>query len=209
VLKNKHAMRLVWCFGLVIGYANTYGSIVGILCTALGYKDKAASLFGVVFIVGCIIGSAVFGAIVEMFKNYKFSTVVICGMGTISSAFVVISMHMNIIYLSCISFAFAGASLAILPVGIDFAVEMTYPVPEVVSTGLLMSMGNLIGLILTLVLGIVIGKWDHNGAYWAMGILSGIVFLSMLISCSIKEDLRRKKEERLKGLPRGMSTSTA
>ena len=189
--KNKNAMRLIWTFGLVIAFANTYGSIIGILVNALGYKDNLASLFGVVFIVGSIAGAAVFGTIVELNKNYKSAIVIICGMGAIASVFVEVSMYIDSAVMAGISFVFNGASLAILPVGIDFAVELTYPVAEVVSTGLLMSMGNFIGLFLTLALGFIIGKYDEAGAWVAMGVLSATSILSLVISCCIKEDLRR------------------
>ena len=60
----------------------------------------------------------------------------ICGMGAIASIFDIIAMHIRNIPLACISFCFTGAGLAILPIGIDFAVELTYPVAESISTGL-------------------------------------------------------------------------
>ena len=150
-------MKLVWTFGLVLAFANTYGSILGILVNEFGYNDEIASLFGVVYILGAIIGAIVFGIIVELFNNYKSATVIICGMGAIASVFVEVSMYIHNLVLASFSFGFSGSALAILPVGIDFAVELTYPVAESISTGLLMSMGNFIGLFLTLALGLIIG----------------------------------------------------
>ena len=149
-------MFLVLTFGLVVGFVNTYGSIIGIIVNALGYNDSLSALFGVCFITGSIIGSAVFGIIVEIYKNYKSATVMICGMGAIASTFVEVSLYIPSTVLACITMTFTGAVLALLAVGIDFAVELTYPVAESISTGLLMSMGNLIGLFLTLILSIVI-----------------------------------------------------
>ena len=191
VFKNKNAMNLVWTFGLVISFANTYGSIIGIIVNEFGYEDRVSSLFGVVYIVGSIAGAVVFGIIVEIFNNYKSATTIICGMGAISSFFIIISMKIHNVVLACITFFFSGASLAILPVGIDFAVELTYPVAESISTGLLMSMGNFIGLILTLGLGLIIGRYDKNGAWISMLILAIVALLSLVMSCFVKEDLRR------------------
>ena len=142
---------------MVLAFANTYGSIIGILVNEFGYNDEIASLFGVVSILGAIIGAIVFGIIVELFNNYKSATVIICGMGAIASVFVEVSMYIHNLVLASFSFGFSGSALAILPVGIDFAVELTYPVAESISTGLLMSMGNFIGLFLTLALGLIIG----------------------------------------------------
>ena len=161
VFKNRNACVLIFTFACVLGFANTYGSVSGILVVALGYSDDVSSLFGMMFIIGSIIGAAVFGTIVEIFKIYKSATVIICGMGAIASGFIEYSLYLDSIVLASISFVFCGASLALLPVGIDFAVELTYPVAESISTGLLMSTGNFIGMILTVAIGIIIGKLDE------------------------------------------------
>ena len=207
MLKDKNAMKLVWTCGLVIAFANTYGSIIGILVNEFGYHDEVSSLFGIIFILGSIIGAVVFGVIVELFNNYKSATVIICGMGAISSIFVEVSMHIHNIVLASLSFGFNGAALAVLPVGIDFAVELTYPVAESISTGLLMSMGNFIGLFLTLALGLLIGQYDRTGAWISMAILSLTACASLVMSCTIKEDLKRQKDEKEKALPLGRTRS--
>ena len=88
VSKNKNALILIFTFGLILGFANTYGSVSGILVNSLGFDDKAASLFGTMFILGAIVGAGIFGTIVEIYKIYKLSTMIICGMGAISSGIV-------------------------------------------------------------------------------------------------------------------------
>ena len=208
VLKNKNAMVLVFTFACVLGFANTYGAVSGILVNALGFDDKAASLFGTMFILGAIVGAAVFGVIVEIYKNYKSSTVIICGMGAIAGGFVEYSLYIKSNVLSCISFVFTGAALALLPVGIDFACELTYPAAESVSTGILMSVGNVIGMILTISIGVIIGHLDATGAYISMGLLTGTAIISLVLGCFIKEDLRRQKEEK-KQAAGGRSPTTA
>jgi len=117
---------------------------MGILCTSLGYSDNVSSLFGVMFIVGAIFGAAIWGVIVEINKNYKKATTIICGFGGIAGMAVMYTLYIENLPLACISFIFTGAALSLLPVGIDFAIEVTYPVAETVSTGILMSSGNLI-----------------------------------------------------------------
>lgn len=55
---------MVFTFGLVLAFANTYGSIIGIIVNEFDYDDKISSLFGVAFIVGQMVGSFTFGSIV-------------------------------------------------------------------------------------------------------------------------------------------------
>ena len=55
------------------------------------------------------------------------------------------------------------ASVSILPVGIDFGVELTHPVAESISSGLLMSSGQLFGIIFTVVSSLLITKKGDSG----------------------------------------------
>ena len=72
---------------------------------------------------------------------------------------VLVMFQTGIIPLMCLTFFLTGSALALMAVGIDFAVELTYPVPEPISTGLLMSVGNLIGMALTISIGFIV-KYD-------------------------------------------------
>ena len=129
-MANKNAMFLALTFGCILAFSNTYGSIAGVLCLNLGYKDSISSLFGACFITGSVIGSAIFGAIVEIYKVYKTSTMLICLIGTVSSALIAGMFFIESLSLLCVSFFLTGFSVALIPVGIDFAVELTYPVAE-------------------------------------------------------------------------------
>jgi hypothetical protein len=90
------------------------------------------------------------------------------------------------------------ASISILPVGIDFAVELSHPIAESVSAGLLMSAGNFIGIILTLASSILITELGNKGCNVAQLILIAIAWIAAVVSLTIKEDLRRLTESRQK-----------
>jgi hypothetical protein len=59
------------------------GTIVGEATATYGFDADDASLFGALFIVGGILGSAGFGIYVESTKKYKLSVVLICVCSTI------------------------------------------------------------------------------------------------------------------------------
>ena len=189
-------MLLVFTFGCVLGFANTLGSTAGVLCEALGYSDSTSSLFGAVFITGSIIGAAIFGTIVEIYKIYKTATTLICLIGTISIVLVAGMFVVGSVPLLCITFLLTGSALALMAVGIDFAVELTYPVAEPISTGLLMSIGNLIGMVLTISIGFIVKYYGEKGAYISLGMLTVTSLISLLLSLFIKQDLRRLRKEK-------------
>jgi hypothetical protein len=71
VIKEKNFVIMTLAYGMIIGSVNTYGTITGLICEDFKFSLNAASLFGAVFIFGGIVGSAIFGTIVEIKKNYK------------------------------------------------------------------------------------------------------------------------------------------
>lgn len=157
-------LKLTVVFGLVLGIMTTYGTIIGIITSEYGYSDDNASLFGAVFIVGGIIGSGVFGTIVEIYKNYKSVTCVICTLTAITPITLLFSLKsMNVTLASLSCFIVGFSSVSILPVGIDFGVELTHPVAESISSGLLMSMGQFFGILFTVIASILITKKGDLG----------------------------------------------
>jgi len=93
----------------------------------------------------------VFGGIVEVKKNYKVITCVISLLTAVLPIPLLFSLNsMNVAAVIVCCFAVGFASISILPVGIDFGVELSHPVAESVSSGLLMSAGNFLGIFLTL-----------------------------------------------------------
>ena len=187
-----------------MGLMNTYGTIIGILTAALGYGPEVTSVFGAVFILGGIIGSAVFGIIVEIKKNYRAVTIVICGISSVMPIvllFAFLSNNNTFVTLACLLTGFAMVS--ILPVGMDFGVELTHPIPEPVSSGLLMSSGAIFGIIF-----IIIGSesihyftekdMPRTGCNIAQIVMTVVAWIAFISSFFIKEDLRRINEAKQK-----------
>lgn len=172
---------------------------MGIIAFQLGYTPANSSMFGAVFIVGGLIGSGVFGGIVEVKKNYKFMTCVsscLSALLAIPLLFCLQSINVTAATVCCFFVGFV--SIAILPVGIDFGVELTHPVAESVSSGLILSAGNFIGIFLTLAGSILITRLGNKGCVIAQLVLILFACIAAVISFTIKEDLRRLNESRQK-----------
>jgi MFS family permease len=157
-----------------------------------------------VFILGGIVGSAVFGVIVEIKKNYRAVTIIICGISSVMPIvlmFAFLTLNTLLVSICCLLTGFA--MVAILPVGMDFGVELTHPIPEPVSSGLLMSSGAICGIFL-----IIIGSESINyftnkgnatfGCNLAQIVMTLIAWIAFGSSFFIKEDLKRIKESKEK-----------
>lgn len=154
-------------FGIIFGTVNTYGTIIGILANKYGYSDDNASIFGAVFIIGGIIGSGILGTYVEVTRKYKVSILIIATIAIFGPLGILGALYTGEVWPVCLAAFLLGFDLAILPVGIDFGVEATYPIPEPVSTGLLMSMAQLCGIVFVVAGTALVGELDKPGCLYA------------------------------------------
>ena len=76
-----------------------------------------------------------------------------------------------------------------LPVGFEFAAELTYPEPEGTSAGLLNAMTQVFGIAFTSLSGYLINQW---GDFWANISLCVTLALGTFLTMIIPNDLRRQ-----------------
>jgi cyanate permease len=142
LLTNKGAILLMLIFGFIQGVFNTLGTVVGQIGNRFGYSTDDASTFGAVFIIGGLVGSAIFGIWVELKKKYKLSVIVISVLSFLSMIATAFSFYSKESWLVTITCFVVGASMIpIMAVGFELGVEVTYPIDESYSTGLLMFAG--------------------------------------------------------------------
>ena len=145
---NKDLVCLIFVFGLVQGSFNTYGTLVDFLSSSYGYTSDNSSLFGALFVVGGIVGAAAIGIFVEKTLRYKMAVWFICISSTLLNIGCKFVMPKGNILSSSILFFFVGFSMVpILAVSFDFGVELTYPIGESMSTGVLLSASQIVGVI--------------------------------------------------------------
>lgn len=76
-----------------------------------------------------------------------------------------------------------------LPVGFEFAAELTYPQSEGTSAGLLNAMCQVFGIIFTIIYGYCLNVW---GDFWANIFLCIALALGSFLTIIIPNDLRRQ-----------------
>lgn len=142
IFGNKDFMFLFFCFLNIQGGFNTLATIVAYICEVYDYSDSDASLFGGTFIVGGVIGTAFFGILVEKTRRYKQAIVVICFFSGVFTLCLYFFMKLKIVWLTTLICFFQGFMMvAIMGVSFDLAVELTFPVGESISSGIMMSAG--------------------------------------------------------------------
>ena len=164
-------------------------------------------MLGGVFIVGGVVGSACFAVWVEKTHSYRVAVNVIClfaGLFTVGQFFF---FKKAITWLStALCFAQGSMMIAIMAVSFDFAVELTYPVGESFSSGVIMSAGQVGGIAYTL----LTSQWlqdakaqdkdgqpkNTDGAVKSWILILSACFASFFVSLLIRQTLKRLDKEK-------------
>ena len=196
LFRDKNFRVLMITFGIIFGTVNTYGTIVGIIGNKMGYTDDNASVFGAVFIIGGIVGSAILGTYVETTRKYKVAMLIVSTIAIFGPIALLCTLYTGLVWPVCLAAFLLGFDLAILPVGIDFGVEMTYPIAEPISTGLLMSTAQVFGIIMVVSCTALIGELDKPGCLGSQIALIVMAAIGLVFSIIVKEDLKRLNYEK-------------
>lgn len=196
IMKDKNFIKLIVTFGILFGTINTYGTIIGIITNKFGYSDDNASLFGAVFIIGGLIGCAILGAFVEVTRKYKTAMIMIGVIAVLAPLGLMGTLFTGEVWPVCIGAFVLGFDLAILPVGIDFGVEITYPIAEPISTGLLMSFAQLFGIVTVISCTALVSAFDKKGCVYAQCIMIVLAAVGLVFAILVKSDLKRLNYEK-------------
>lgn len=139
LLKNKNYLLLGFTYAVMYGVYGCLGGILNTLVTPYGFNSTDSAIFGAVFIVFGLVGS--FSASIYLDRHAKYLKCLkgLCYGTFLSGALLIGTFQTGNVFIVCCNIGCLGFFiLPILPVGYSFAVEITYPVSEVMSNGNMM-----------------------------------------------------------------------
>jgi FLVCR family feline leukemia virus subgroup C receptor-related protein len=158
------------------------------------FNDVQISGLGVLIVLVGVITSMMAGFILNKYHKYVVMVRISAWGTAILLAASIYSVHTKDGLLLAINLIVVAITLIpIIPVGIDFASELTFPLEETVVTGFLLMAPQAFGFLLSLaVLQVIVvhGPEDPKPIY-GFGLLAGCAALAAFFSLLIKEDLRR------------------
>ncbi len=109
-------------------------------------QTGASGLIGGIMIVGGVIGAGILSAISD--KMYKRKIFLTLAMGVSIPMTILLSEVDNFELIMVLSFIFGFFLVSALPIALIFAAEITHPVTEEASNGLMMTLGQIAGILL-------------------------------------------------------------
>jgi MFS family permease len=139
-------------------------------------EPEASGIIGGMMIIGGILGAGILSTISDMTKKRVIFLKLAMIIATPSTILLVVVNDFNLIILSAFIFGFFLVSA--LPVSLIYASEITYPVSEETSNGIMMTLGQISGLLLLI---------EFN-----MYVISFLFLVSTLLSFFLKDYIPEK-----------------
>ena len=152
LFKNKSFILLLINFTFIMGYFNLYGTVSNSLYSMYKLNDDYISyVVGTANIAG-ILSSLLVSAIVDKYKNYKQIFIILNIIGIIFHGICTLFIELFedytfIILIVCSTFCYC-CILPIYTCSMDFVCELTYPVGETISGGIIMTFTQISGIII-------------------------------------------------------------
>ncbi|KAK6488922.1 feline leukemia virus subgroup C receptor-related protein 1-like [Huso huso] len=155
------------------------------------YKDEEvnAGRIGLTLVVAGMVGSIICGFWLDLTKAYKGTTLIVYLLSFIGILIFTFTLDLGYLILVFVTAGILGFFMTgYLPLGFEFGVEMTYPVPEGTSSGLLNASAQVFGIIFTLIQGKL--TTDYNPLAGNI-FLCVWIFIGVILTALIKSELKR------------------
>uniref|UniRef100_A0A3Q2TX11 FLVCR choline and putative heme transporter 2 n=1 Tax=Fundulus heteroclitus TaxID=8078 RepID=A0A3Q2TX11_FUNHE len=196
LLRNKPFVLLIITYGLNVGCYYAVGTLLNRMIIRYHPGEEVnAGRIGLTIVIAGMVGSLICGIWLDRTKTYKQTTLAVYVMtlvGMIVYA-ATINQHIWVVFITAGSLGFFMTGY--LPLGFEFAAELTYPESEGTSSGLLNCSAQVFGIIFTICQGKIIDKFDT---------LAGNIFLcvflligSIITAKELRTHKRNKKRNRI------------
>ncbi|MFW9781970.1 MAG: MFS transporter [Candidatus Heimdallarchaeota archaeon] len=175
LFKNRYFIILFILFFLGLGIFNTITTYVEGIVDPRGYDPTFAGILGGLMLLGGIIGCLIMSTLSDKYRKRKILLLISLIIATISMF--VITFTVSDILLLVFGFLLGFGILSAGPVGLEYAVDVTKPVPEASSNGMLMMIGQVGGILFILSLEEV----KIAGDYWPALLIQAILLLVAFI----------------------------
>lgn len=200
LFKNSSFNYLLGCSTCIIGFVNIYGTILNPYMATYGISDDDASYTAAAANGFGIVAALVVSTILDKWKKFRLTMLILNLAGIITLILITILLEvvaeeqLFIVIIILFSLLICCA-VPIFSTGMDYVCELTYPVGESISGGLIMCCNQISGIV-----GILISNAfiefvpDHR---YLTNLLAIVLFvISIVCVWMIKEKLLRNEKEK-------------
>ncbi|NXE47526.1 FLVC1 protein, partial [Casuarius casuarius] len=190
LFKNIPFVLLLISYGIMTGAFYSVSTLLNqMIVTHYEGEEVNAGRIGLTLVVAGMVGSIICGLWLDYTKTYKQTTLIVYILSFIGMVVFTFTLDLGYLIVVFVTGGVLGFFMTgYLPLGFEFAVEITYPESEGTSSGLLNASAQIFGIIFTLVQ----GKLTTNLSPRAGNLfLCAWMFVGIILTALIKSDLRR------------------
>ena len=184
VMKNKQFLLLMVIFFIGLGVFNAVTTWIEDIIKPRGFSATQAGLIGGLMIVGGIAGALVIPTLSD--RNQKRIPFIKISIAGSALSLLILTFTANYAILLVSSFLLGFFLLSAGPIGFQYGAEITYPVPEGTSNGMLLLMGQISGILF--IIGMDILRTPETGAMTpALTIQSMLLLIGVFLCMALRE----------------------
>ncbi|CAK9808379.1 Uncharacterized MFS-type transporter C09D4.1 [Anthophora plagiata] len=191
LVTNVGYLLLLLSYGINVGVFYAISTLLNrIVLQYFPNQEEDAGRIGLTIVCAGMLGSVVCGIVLDKTHKFKETTLgvyLLSFLGMIIFTFTLDSNSILVLYLTAGLLGFFVTGY--LPVGFEFAAELTYPEPEGTSVGLLNAVCQVFGIVLTILYSFSMTQW---GVFWANIVLCATLTVGSILTIIIPNDLRRQ-----------------
>jgi MFS family permease len=180
---NKSFWILIFLFFIGLGIFNMITTYIQVILNPLIYGDIFAGIVGGIMLLGGILGAIILSALADKFQRKVIITIIALTIATISLfIFTFVTDEISLIFTA---FLFGFGLLGAAPIALEYAVDITKPVPEASSNGILMMVGQIGGIIF--ILGLADLKLPSGNYLPALLLEAILIAIALILSFFLKK----------------------
>ncbi|XP_004853604.2 feline leukemia virus subgroup C receptor-related protein 1, partial [Heterocephalus glaber] len=190
LFKNIPFVLLLISYGIMTGAFYSVSTLLNQMILTY-YKDQEvnAGRIGLTLVVAGMLGSILCGLWLDYTKTYKQTTLIVYILSFIGMIIFTFTLDLDYIIIVFVTGGILGFFMTgYLPLGFEFAVEITYPESEGTSSGLLNAAAQVFGILFTLAQGKLITDYGPRAGNIFLCLW---MFVGIILTALIKSDLRR------------------
>lgn len=192
LLVNRNYILLLITYGINVGVFYAISTLLSqmVLFYHSGEQENTGAI-GFVIIISGMFGSVITGFILQKNHHFKATTMVVYFLSFVGMILFTVSLPYTDIWVIILISSFLGFFMTgYLPIGFEFAAELTFPISEGTTSGLLNASAQAFGIAMIIGMEKVI---QHYSILWCNIVMSFSLFIGCILTALIKSDLRRQK----------------
>ncbi|XP_069675411.1 choline/ethanolamine transporter flvcr2a-like [Periplaneta americana] len=192
LVTNKNFLLLLVSYGVNVGVFYVVSTLLNqIVLLHFAKAEEDAGRIGLTIVLMGVVGSVTGGIILDKTHRFKQCTLLVYFMALSGLLAFTFTLSLGRIWIIYLTGGFLGFfMIGYLGIGFEFAAELTYPIPEGTSSGVLNASGEIMGIIFTVAAGELLNTYGDTVTNLT---LAGLLIIGFIMTLLINGKMLKRQ----------------